>query len=201
MYRKFSQFLLLIFLFGCGDDNIKSTEVISINDAFFFQKDTYLFTLVSCDSEENILDFRKSDDGKTFLHIGKEDKSRILQQNCSTTSYSINQITKNDLLDKSDIYLDISTCTKNMDADDEEDFKIYLNFIDLNNISVFSAISDLQDDKYIWVNIWPSKSERLNSLDKLIKSPNARAVSDSLKKYGICNSPDLINFTSETAQL
>ena len=62
-------------------------------------------------------------------------------------------------------------CTKNMDADIKEDFKIYLNFIDLNNISVFSAISQLDNNKYLWVNIWPSKLERLNSLDKLIKKP------------------------------
>ena len=178
MYTKFSQFLLLIFLFGCGNDNMPNTEVISINDAFFFQKDTYFFTLINCDSKENILDFRKSDDGKTFLYIGKEDKSEIFRENCSTSSYSINQITTNDLLDNTDIYLDISMCTKNIDADDKEDFKIYLNFIDLNNILVFSAISQLDDNKYLWVNIWPSKLERLNSLDKLIKSPNARSISE-----------------------
>ena len=199
MYTKFSQFLLLIFLFGCGNDNMPNTEVISINDAFFFQKDTYFFTLINCDSKENILDFRKSDDGKTFLYIGKEDKSEIFRENCSTSSYSINQITTNDLLDNTDIYLDISMCTKNIDADDKEDFKIYLNFIDLNNILVFSAISQLDDNKYLWVNIWPSKLERLNSLDKLIKSPNARSISESLKKYGTCDSPDLINFTYEIA--
>ncbi|URQ64814.1 hypothetical protein M9B39_02790 [SAR86 cluster bacterium] len=199
MYTKFSQFFLIIFLFGCGNDNIPNTEVISINDAFFFQKDTYFFTLINCDSKENILDFRKSDDGKTFLYIGKEDKSEIFRENCSTSSYSINQITTNDLLDNTDIYLDISMCTKNIDADDKEDFKIYLNFIDLNNILVFSAISQLDDNKYLWVNIWPSKLERLNSLDKLIKSPNARSISESLKKYGTCDSPDLINFTYEIA--
>ena len=199
MYTKFSQFFLIIFLFGCGNDNIPNTEVISINDAFFFQKDTYFFTLINCDSKENILDFRKSDDGKTFLYIGKEDKSEIFRENCSTSSYSINQITTNDLLDNTDIYLDISMCTKNIDADDKEDFKIYLNFIDLNNILVFSAISQLDDNKYLWVNIWPSKLERLNSLDKLIKSPNARSISESLKKYGTCDSPDLINFTYENA--
>ena len=147
MYTKFSQFFLIIFLFGCGNDNIPNTEVISINDAFFFQKDTYFFTLINCDSKENILDFRKSDDGKTFLYIGKEDKSEIFRENCSTSSYSINQITTNDLLDNTDIYLDISMCTKNIDADDKEDFKIYLSFIDLNNILVFSAISQLDDNK------------------------------------------------------
>ena len=90
-------------------------------------------------------------------------------------------------------------CTKNIDADDKEDFKIYLNFIDLNNISVFSAISQLDNNKYLWVNIWPSKLERLNSLDKLRKSPNARSIAGSLKKYGTCDSPDLINFTYENA--
>ena len=199
MYTKFSQFLLLIFLSGCGNNNIPNTEVISINDAFFFQKNTYFFTLINCDSKENILDFKKSDDGKTFLYIGKEDKSATYQENCSTTSYSINQITTNDFLYNSNIYLDISMCKKNMDAENKEDFKIYLNFIDLNNILVFSAISELDDNKYLWVNIWPSKSERLNSLDKLIKSPNARSISDSLKKYGTCDQPDLINFTYETA--
>ena len=199
MYTKFSQFLLLIFLSGCGNNNIPNTEVISINDAFFFQKNTYFFTLINCDSKENILDFKKSDDGKTFLYIGKEDKSATYQENCSTTSYSINQITTNDFLYNSNIYLDISMCKKNMDAENKEDFKIYLNFIDLNNILVFSAISELDDNKYLWVNIWPSKSERLNSLDKLIKSPNAQSISDSLKKYGTCDSPDLINFTYEIA--
>jgi hypothetical protein len=199
MYTKFSQFLLLIFLFGCGNDNMPNTEVISINDAFFFQKDTYFFTLINCDSKENILDFRKSEDGKSFLYIGKEDKSTIYRENCSTKNYSISQITTNDLVDNSDIYLDISMCTKNMDADIKEDFKIYLNFINLNNISVFSAISQLDNNKFLWVNIWPSKLERLNSLDKLIKSPNAQSISDSLKKYGACDSPDLINFTYEIA--
>ena len=199
MYTKFSQFLLLIFLFGCGNDNMPNTEVISINDAFFFQKDTYFFTLINCDSKENILDFRKSEDGKSFLYIGKEDKSTIYRENCSTKNYSISQITTNDLVDNSDIYLDISMCTKNMDADIKEDFKIYLNFINLNNISVFSAISQLDNNKFLWVNIWPSKLERLNSLDKLIKSPNARSISESLKKYGTCDSPDLINFTYENA--
>ena len=102
MYTKFSQFLLLIFLFGCGNDNMPNTEVISINDAFFFQKDTYFFTLINCDSKENILDFRKSEDGKSFLYIGKEDKSTIYRENCSTKNYSISQITTNDLVDNSD---------------------------------------------------------------------------------------------------
>ena len=69
----------------------------------------------------------------------------------------------------------------------------------LNNILVFSAISELDDNKYLWVNIWPSRLERLNSLDKLIKSPNAQSIFDSLKKYGTCDSPDLINFTYEIA--
>ena len=41
--------------------------------------------------------------------------------------------------------------------------------------------------------------KELVSLDKLIKSPNAQSISDSLKKYGACDSPDLINFTYENA--
>jgi len=66
--------------------------------------------------------------------------------------------------------------------------------LETRNLEVWSALSPVQNNSFIWVNIWPSESYREEFLKIWLSTSTSGNLAFELRKSAICNVPETYTF-------
>ena len=192
MLRILLMVLSAFLIVGCKDTNQESSTEL-ITDSYFFQKNIFNLNLYKCVTVQSNFNssYKNNFDMTDFLSIS-ELKDRDLEiENCNHTYAEINELTpiKEDLL-QDDLYLELSKC--NALVTEEElysSLNIYLEHIKDNDINLWSGVSELDGNSFIWINIWPNQEYRENFMNNWLNSSKAGEFSQELSTSAVCNNP------------
>lgn len=197
MTRFFLKLLFIFFLVSCnGNSANQRTEVIT--DSYFFQKNTFNMNLYKCNSPNQNFNstYKKTSDFSNFYKFSELIEKDEGVDNCVLIYAQINELTplKEQLL-MGDVYMEVSKCTSKV----EEDILIdslnpYLNYLKENDVQVWTGISNLEKDNFLWINIWESEEYREKFLLKWVNSNNSGKIAKTLMASAVCENPSTYLF-------
>ena len=197
MIRIFLQLCILVFLFGCQENNESNTTEI-ITDSYFFQKSSLNVNLYNCNQPQNSLNptYFNSEDFKAFIKFSEIAEKDTPIENCDQRYFILDELTSaNEILLTRNFFMEISSCTSLKDQDDLTDsLNTYLDEVRNRNVEVWSALSPVQNNSFIWVNIWPSESYREEFLKIWLSSSTSGNLALELRKSALCNGPETYAF-------
>ena len=197
MIRIFLQLCILVFLFGCQENNESNTTEI-ITDSYFFQKNSFNVNLYNCNQPQNSINptYFKSEDFRTFVKFSEIAEKDTSIEDCEHRYFILDELTSTtETLLTSSFFMEISSCTSLMNQNDLTDsLNVYLDEIRNRNLEVWSALSPVQNNSFIWVNIWPSESYREEFLKIWLSTSTSGNLAFELRKSAICNVPETYTF-------
>ena len=197
MIRIFLQLCILVFLFGCQENNDSNTTEI-ITDSYFFQKNSFNVNLYNCNQPQNPPNptYFKSEDFKAFVKFSEISEKDTSIEDCEHRYFILDELTSTtETLLTSSFFMEISSCTSLKEQNDITDsLNTYLDEIRNRNLEVWSALSSVQNNSFIWVNIWPSESYREEFLKIWLSTSTSGNLAFELRKSAICNVPETYTF-------
>ena len=197
MIRIFLQLCILVFLFGCKENNESNTTEI-ITDSYFFQKNSFNVNLYNCNQPQNSIKptYFKSEDFRAFVKFSEISEKDTAIEDCEHRYFILDELTSTtETLLTSSFFMEISSCTSLMNQNDLTDsLNVYLDEVKTRNLEVWSALSPVQNNSFIWVNIWPSESYREEFLKIWLSTSTSGNLAFELRKSAICNVPETYTF-------
>ena len=197
MIKRILQLFTIFVLVACNNTTTDKT-IDLITDSYFFQKTVYNINLYTCDkTQENFQTNYKSTSNKTnFLNFSEIKEKDTPVEGCTLSFLEVNELTptKKVLLD-SNLYLEISSCTAL--SQEENIYKAlsnYLEYIKTNNLNLWSGISNLNNNNFYWLNVWPNKEYREEFLQNWLSVPNAGNMAQNLSDAAFCTNPETYLF-------
>ena len=163
MPRIFLKLISIIFLTSCSDnEEVKNTEIIT--DSYFFQKKVFNMNLYNCNKlVENVdLTYKKTSDSLNFYKFSELTEQDDQIDGCIQTYTQINELTPftEQLLTGED-YMEVSACSSMVTEEILlNSLKPYLDFLKENNVQVWTGISNIENNSFLWINIWESEVYR-----------------------------------------
>ena len=197
MSRIFLKLISIVFLISCSDnEEVQNTEIIT--DSYFFQKKVFNMNLYNCTTPIENVDstYKKTSDSLNFYKFSELTEQDDQIDNCSQTYSQINELTplKSDLL-LGVSYMELSNC--NSKVEEElllEDLAPYLEYLKENDVQVWTGISNLENNSFLWINIWQSEEYREEFLLEWINSNNSGKYAKALKSSAFCEKPSIYLF-------
>ena len=197
MLRNFLKLISIVFLISCSDnEEAQNTEIIT--DSYFFQKKVFNMNLYNCTTPIENVDstYKKTSDYLNFYQFSELTEKDGQIDGCTQTYTQINELTplKADLL-LGVTYMELSNC--NSKVDEElllEDLAPYLEYLKENDVQVWTGISNLENNSFLWINIWQSEEYREEFLSKWINSNNSGMYAKALKFSAFCEKPSIYLF-------
>ena len=197
MSRIFLKLISIVFLISCSDnEEVQNTEIIT--DSYFFQKKVFNMNLYNCTTPIENVDstYKKTSDSLNFYQFSELTEQDDQIDGCTQTYTQINELTplKADLL-LGVSYMEISNC--NSKVDEElllEDLSPYLEYLKENDEQVWTGISNLENNSFLWINIWQSEEYREEFLLDWINSNNSGKYAKALKSSAFCEKPSIYLF-------
>ena len=197
MSRIFLKLISIVFLISCSDnEEVQNTEIIT--DSYFFQKKVFNMNLYNCTTPIENVDstYKKTSDSLNFYQFSELTEQDDQIDGCTQTYTQINELTplKADLL-LGVSYMELSNC--NSKVDEElllEDLAPYLEYLKENDVKVWTGISNLENNSFLWVNIWQSEEYREEFLLEWINSNNSGLYAKALKSSAFCEKPSIYLF-------
>ena len=197
MIRIFLQLCILVFLFGCKENNESNTTEI-ITDSYFFQKNSFNVNLYNCNQPQNSPNptYFKSEDFKAFVKFSEIAEKDTSIDNCDQRYFILDELTSTtETLLSDNFFMEISSCTSLKEQNDITDsLNTYLDEIRNRNLEVWSALSSVQNNSFIWVNVWPSETYREEFLKIWLSTSTSGNLALELRKSAICNVPETYTF-------
>ncbi len=197
MIRIFLQLCILVFLFGCQENNENNTTEI-ITDSYFFQKNSFNVNLYNCNQPQNSINptYFKSEDFKAFVKFSEISEKDTSIEDCEHRYFILDELTSaTETLLTSSFFMEISSCTSLMNQNDLTDsLNTYLDEIRTRNVEVWSALSPVQNNSFIWVNVWPSELYRDEFLKIWLSTSTSGNLALELRKSAMCNVPETYAF-------
>ena len=197
MIRIFLQLCILVFLFGCQENNDSNTTEI-ITDSYFFQKNSFNVNLYNCKQPQNPPNptYFKSEDFKAFVKFSEIAEKDTSIDNCDQRYFILDELTSTtETLLSDNFFMEISSCTSLKEQNDITDsLNTYLDEIRNRNLEVWSALSSVQNNSFIWVNVWPSETYREEFLKIWLSTSTSGNLALELRKSAICNVPETYTF-------
>ena len=191
------QSFLLILLISCGSEFDNTSNVVKIDDSYFFQKEKYYISFFSCDQPQNQLaNIRSTIDNQHFIEISTIDSQELDIEGCTKDTFALNELTPQESNPFANEFLiDISECKTNVDTFDiNETFADFLNLTsDLSSL-VWHGVSDLDNDNFYWVNLFINNDHRNEVLNAWTSDTNSGLIAKQLKSVGNCSIPKLYYF-------
>ena len=191
------QSFLLILLISCGSEFDNTSNVVKIDDSYFFQKEKYYISFFSCDQPQNQLaNLRSTIDNQHFIEISTIDSQRLNIEGCTKDTFALNELTPQEGNPfENEFLIDISECKTNVDTFDiNETFADFLNLTsDLSSL-VWHGVSDLDNDNFYWVNLFKNNDHRNEVLNTWTSDRNSGRIAKQLKSVGYCSIPKLYYF-------
>ena len=197
MLIRLVQSFLLILLISCSSESNNTSNVVKIDDSYFFQKEKYYISFFSCDQPQNQLaNLRSTIDNQHFIEISTIDSQRLDIEGCTKDTFALNELTPQEGNPfKNEFLIDISECKTNVDTFDiNETFADFLNLTsDLSSL-VWHGVSDLDNDNFYWVNLFKNHDHRNEVLNTWTSDRNSGRIAKQLKSVGYCSIPKLYYF-------
>ena len=197
MTRIFLKLFSIFFLISCTENRENQrTEVIT--DSYFFQKNIFNMNLYKCNLPNQNFNttYKKTSDFSNFYKFSELIEKDEGVDNCVLIYAQINELTplKEQLL-MGDVYMEVSKCTSKV----EEDILIdslnpYLNYLKENDVQVWTGISNLEKDNFLWINIWESEEYREKFLLEWVNSNNSGKIAKTLMASAVCENPSTYLF-------
>ena len=197
MLIRLVQSFLLILLISCSSESNNTSNVVKIDDSYFFQKEKYYISFFSCDQPQNQLaNLRSTIDNQHFIEISTIDSQRLDIEGCTKDTFALNELTPQEGNPfENEFLIDISECKTNVDTFDiNETFADFLNLtLDLSSL-VWHGVSDLDNDNFYWVNLFNNNEHRNEVLNTWTSDRNSGRIAKQLKSVGYCSIPKLFYF-------
>ena len=197
MLIRLVQSFLLILLISCSSESNNTSNVVKIDDSYFFQKEKYYISFFSCDQPQNQLaNLRSTIDNQHFIEISTIDSQRLDIEGCTKDTFALNELTPQEGNPfENEFLIDISECKTNVDTFDiNETFADFLNLTsDLSSL-VWHGVSDLDNDNFYWVNLFKNNEHRNEVLNTWTSDRNSGRIAKQLKSVGYCSIPKLYYF-------
>ncbi len=197
MLRIFLQLCVLFFLFGCNEiDQKGNTEIIT--DSYFFQKNSFNVNLYECDNVQTPLNssYLSTAEYKQFIRFSEISERDIPMKNCRHKYFILEELTPSNGKNLEDsFFIEISPC---FSLKSQEEIKTslqpYLNIIKDKNIQVWSALSTVENNAFLWVNVWPSEIYREDFLKDWLSNSASGSLSIELRQTATCEIPNTYSF-------
>ena len=197
MSRIFLKLISIVFLISCSDnEEVQNTEIIT--DSYFFQKKVFNMNLYNCTTPIENADstYKKTSDSLNFYKFSEITQQDDQIDSCTQTYTQINELTplKADLLIGVS-YMELSNC--NSKVEEElllEDLAPYLEYLKENDVQVWTGISNLENNSFLWINIWQSEEYREEFLLEWINSNNSGMYAKALESSAFCEKPSIYLF-------
>ncbi|OUW80614.1 MAG: hypothetical protein CBD79_02310 [Gammaproteobacteria bacterium TMED219] len=191
------QSFLLILLISCSSEFDNTSNVVKIDDSYFFQKEKYNISFFSCDQPQNQLaNIRSTTDYKHFIEISTIDSQELDIEGCTRDTFALNELTpKEGNPFANEFLIDISECKTNVDIFNiNEVFAEFLNLTADLSTFVWHGVSDLDNDNFYWVNLFKNNEHRNEVLNAWTSDRNSGLIAKQLKSVGYCSIPKLYYF-------
>ena len=189
MSRIFLKLISIVFLISCSDnEEAQNTEIIT--DSYFFQKKAFNMNLYNCNTPIENVDstYKKTSDSLNFYKFSELAEQDDQIDSCTQTYTQINDLPplKADLLIGVS-YMELSNCNSKVEEDIIfETLGSYLEYLKDNNVQVWTGISNLENNSFLWINIWQSEEYREEFLSKWINSNNSGMYAKALESSAFC---------------
>ncbi|RCL38133.1 MAG: hypothetical protein DBW97_03640 [SAR86 cluster bacterium] len=191
------QSFLLILLISCSSEFDNTSNVVKIDDSYFFQKEKYNISFFSCDQPQNQLaNIRSTTDYQHFIEISTIDSQELDIEGCTRDTFALNELTpKEGNPFANEFLIDISECKTNVDIFNiNEVFAEFLNLTADLSTFVWHGVSDLDNDNFYWVNLFKNNEHRNEVLNAWTSDRNSGLIAKQLKSVGYCSIPKLYYF-------
>ena len=197
MTRIFLKLLSIFFLVSCTENSeIQRTEVIT--DSYFFQKNVFNMNLYKCNSPNQNFNttYKKTSDFSNFYKFSELIEKDEEVDNCTQIYAKISELTPlKDQLLMGDVYMEISNCNSKVEEQILVDsLKPYLDYLKENNVQVWTGISSLEKDNFLWINVWESEEYREKFLLEWVNSNNSGKIAKTLMSSAFCENPSTYLF-------
>ena len=197
MSRIFLKLISIVFLISCSDnEEVQNTEIIT--DSYFFQKKVFNMNLYNCNTPIENVDstYKKTPDLSNFYKFSELTEKDEEVDNCVQIYAQINELTplKEQLL-IGDVYMEVSNCNSKVEEDMLfETLGSYLEYLKDNNVQVWTGISNIENNSFLWINIWQSEEYREEFLLEWINSNNSGMYAKALESSAFCEKPSIYLF-------
>ena len=197
MLIRLVQSFLLILLISCSSESNNTSNVVKIDDSYFFQKEKYYISFFSCDQPQNQLaNLRSTIDNQHFIEISTIDSQRLDIEGCTKDTFALNELTPQEGNPfENEFLIDISKCKSNVEIFDiNEVFSDFLNLTSELPTSVWHGVSELDNENFYWVNVFNNNKHRNEVLNTWTSNRNSGLIAKQLKSVGNCSIPKLYYF-------
>ena len=197
MTRIFLKLFSIFFLVSCTENSENQrTEVIT--DSYFFQKNIFNMNLYKCNSPNQNFNttYKKTSDFSNFYKFSELIEKDEEVDNCIQIYAKISELTPlKDQLLMGDVYMEISNCNSKVEEQILVDsLKPYLDYLKENNVQVWTGISSIEKDNFLWINIWESEEYRERFLLEWVNSNNSGKIAKTLMSSAFCENPSTYLF-------
>ena len=197
MLIRLMQSFLLILLISCSSEFNNTSNVVKIDDSYFFQKEKYNISFFSCDRPQNQLaNIRSTIDNQHFIKISTIDFEELDIEECTKDTFALDELTPQEGNPfENEFLIDISECKSNVEIFDiNEVFSDFLNLTSELPTSVWHGVSDLDNGNFYWVNLFKNNEHRNEVLNAWTSDRNSGLIAKQLKSVGYCSIPELYYF-------
>ena len=191
------QSFLLILLISCSSEFNNTSNVVKIDDSYFFQKEKYNISFFSCDRPQNQLaNIRSTIDNQHFIKISTIDFEELDIEECTKDTFALDELTPQEGNPfENEFLIDISECKSNVEIFDiNEVFSDFLNLTSELPTSVWHGVSELDNENFYWVNVFNNNEHRNEVLNTWTSNRNSGLIAKQLKSVGNCSIPKLYYF-------
>ena len=140
--------------------------------------------------------YKKTSDFSNFYKFSELIEKDEEVDNCIQIYAKISELTPlKDQLLMGDVYMEISNCNSKVEEQILVDsLKPYLNYLKENNVQVWTGISSIEKDNFLWINIWESEEYRERFLLEWVNSNNSGKIAKTLMSSAFCENPSTYLF-------
>ena len=197
MTRIFLKLFSIFFLVSCTE-NTENQRTEVITDSYFFQKNIFNMNLYKCNSPNQNFNttYKKTSDFRNFYKFSELIEKDEEVDNCIQIYAKISELTPlKDQLLMGDVYMEISNCNSKVEEQILVDsLKPYLDYLKENNVQVWTGISSIEKDNFLWINIWESEEYRERFLLEWVNSNNSGKIAKTLMSSAFCENPSTYLF-------
>ena len=198
MIRHFSQLLAItLFLISCSADEINETETELISDSYFFQKKIFNVNLYTCSvrNDKFSANYLITSDRLSQISLSEivDDTEEI--EGCSLESFKLKELTPNySYLLNNSFLLEKSICTALKDEDLESNLEPYMSTLKREEIKVWTGITDINENNFLWVNVWQSEESRTEFMSYWLDTRKSGMLANDLRDIAYCQTPEVLMF-------
>ena len=90
--------------------------------------------------------------------------------------------------------LERSECTFLKDGDLETNIEPYMSALKREEVKVWTGISEIEEDKFIWINVWQSEESRSEFMSNWLDTRKSGMLANDLRDVAYCQTPNVLMF-------